>query len=130
MEEEWDGEVFVAASNDRPFRLTFDDALRYLVNTQVLIRDTASTNNAADECFALWLPNWGLVLKSWHEARLQLMGVVARAQGGEISERNLLNKNRHASISTPFLLDELKQQGMVQIVERPFGRFVKRVTNK
>jgi hypothetical protein len=128
MEEQW-SDIIVVETDSGTRRLSLEDALRHLSKIQVLLRDT-STTIGEEECFWLWLPQWGLVLKSWNEARQQLLGVVARSQGGEVSEQNLLNKNRHASVSTKFLLDELKHHGLLRTVERPFGTFVQRVTQK
>lgn len=134
MEEQWNNEslLLVVEMNrgvKRPISL--DDAIRYLSRIQVLIRDTSTTSTSVDEeCFWLWLPQWGLVLRSWNEARQQLLGVVARSQGREVSEQNILNKNRHSSVSTKFLLDELKHHGLLRTVERPFGIFIQRVDQK
>ncbi len=129
MELQWNEDLFAVVANDATTsqRLSLDDAINYLSKIQVLLRDTSNTTSS-QECFVIWLPQWGLVLKHWTEARQQLLGLVARA--GEISERNLLNKNRNSAFSTKFLLDELKQQGLLRSVERPFGTFVQRVMSK
>jgi hypothetical protein len=137
MEEYWKDDI---TKNDdsnnnskQPSRilLSLDDALKVLLKLQVLIRDSSTaSNNNNDERYYLWLPQWGLVLKTWNEARQQLMGFVARSRGGEVSETNLLNQNRHSCISTRFLLNELTHDGKLRIVQRPFGTFVQRVVHK
>jgi hypothetical protein len=129
MEEQWSEPILVETGSGAQ-RISLEDAIRYLSKIQVLLRDTSTITSSHEECFWLWLPQWGLVLKSWNEARQQLLGVVARSQGREVSEQNLLNKNRHASVSTKFLLDELKHHGLLRKVERPFGTFVQRVAER
>ena len=116
--------------------ISFDRAISFLLQIEVLLRDpTASLQCHQQHQYLLWLPQWGLVLKTWSEARQRLLNYVARASSfdklskrkGEVSESNVLRENRHGSVSTKFLLDELVQQGHLEIVERPFGRFVRRV---
>ena len=110
-------------------RLSLDDALNLLLKLQVLIRDSSNfTNNT--ELYQLWLPQWGVVLKAWNEARQQLLGYIARSKGGEASEKNVLSQNRHSTVSTKFLLDELTHEGKLRIIQRPFGKFVRVPDNK
>jgi hypothetical protein len=104
---------------------SIEDALQSLLQLRVLLPDSSSPKN---ERYHLWLPQWGLVLKGWTEARQQLLVYVARKK--EISERNVLDQNRHNCVATKFLLDELTHQGQLRIVQRPFGRFVQRVDKK
>mmetsp|Transcript_120843 Transcript_120843/g.180515 ORF Transcript_120843/g.180515 Transcript_120843/m.180515 type:complete len:358 (+) Transcript_120843:192-1265(+) len=104
--------------------ISFETALQELLTLQVIMRDT-STATSQHTRYHLWLPKWGVVLKAWNEAREQLIAFVTLKK--EISERNVLSKNRHSCVSTRFLLDELVYQGKLRIVERPFGRFVQKV---
>ena len=132
MEQQWEQDLpRLDQSNNAGMsqRITLAEAIHYLFNLQVILRDTSTTTaSALDERFVLWLPHWGTVLKLWNEARQQLLALLARS--GELSERNLLHKNRNSNISTKFLLDQLKHEGAVRFVERPFGRFVQRVVRK
>ncbi len=93
-----------------------DEALRYLLNAQLLLRDKQ------DDEYVLWLPYWGTVLKTWHEARKQLLTILAQRK--EMSKANVLQKNRHSRICTAFLIDELLSREMIRVVERPFGSFL------
>jgi len=105
------------------------DVVRYLLNAQFLIRDPqqnlSSGGNKEQDSYFLWLPNWGIVLKTWNQARQQLL--VFLAQRKEMSKANLLQKNRHSHISTNFLLNELLSKERIRVVERPFGSFVQLV---
>lgn len=137
LEHEWRGAATIRprSSSDRSSSSStnttttipsLEQAIRYLMTIQVLRRETTTTRN--EESYSLWLPNLGLLLKAWYEARQQVVGLLQRAPGKEVSQKNLLQKNRHASISTPFILQDLQEQGLIQLVERPFGTFVKLVT--
>jgi hypothetical protein len=140
MEAYWKDNILVTvpstknddSNNPKPSKilLSLDDALKVLLKLQVLIRVSSSSNNNNDERYYVWLPNWGLVLKTWNDARQQLLGFIARSKGGEVSEMNVLNQNRHPCVSTKFLMDELTHDGKVRIVQRPFGKFVQRVVDK
>jgi len=110
---------------------SFEKALKFLLDLQLLIRDVqqSTLNGSCHEShFFLWLPQWGIVLKTWNEARQQLVNLLARSK--EISKMNLLRMNRHPCISTQFLLNELVWKGRVEIIERPFGSFVQLVKGK
>jgi hypothetical protein len=122
MQDHWmeDLTVFPTNGDGKPSPLSLDNAMQYLLKVQVLLRDSTTQR------YRLWLPQWGIVLKGWNEARQQLIAYVARSKGGEVSQTNVLHENRHACVSTKFLLDELTQQGKLRVVERPFGNFVKR----
>lgn len=102
-----------------------DGALQLLMQLKVLMRDVSISDNN-QEFYYLWLPQWGLVLKGWNEARQKLLTYVTRLR--EVSERNVLGHNRHSCVTTKFLLDELVFQGKLKIVQRPFGKFVQKVT--
>jgi hypothetical protein len=105
----------------------FEPTVKYLMDLQLLIRDMTLTGGV--ECYYyLWLPQWGVVLKSWNDAKKQLLNVLARTK--EISKMNLCRRNRHPCISTQFLLNELVHQGRVEVIERPFGSFVRLVQDK
>ena len=110
---------------------SFEHVLKYLMDMQLLIRETNQTTtltSGVESSYYLWLPQWGLTLKGWNEARRQLLNVLARSK--EMSQMNLLSQNRHSCISTHFILKELVHQGRVEIVERPFGSFVRLVKDK
>lgn len=62
-------------------------------------------------------------MKAWNEARKQLLIMIARG-GGELSKVNILRENRSSYVSTDFLFNELCQNEIIRIVERPFGSFV------
>ena len=127
MELQWEQDMIIGMGQT----ITLEKAIHYLFKIQVLLRDTSTTTTASssgDEFFVLWLPHLGTVLKMWNDAKRQLLSLLARS--GELSERNILNKNRSSNISTKFLLDQLSQEGLVRFVERPFGRFVQRVPRK
>ena len=143
----------LSSSNNQRIIVTLAHALYYLqVQLQVLMRDGSSLSSSTaasvndNEIYNLWLPQWGIVLKAWNEAQQQLLSQIKRSRGGiaksigsssssiaapgrrkattgEISEQNLLHTNRHANISTKFLLDDLFSQGIIRRIERPFGTF-------
>lgn len=98
-------------------RGSLDNMIQILLQLQVLMR-----LDEKQHTYQLWLPNWGVVLKGWSEARQQLLSHLKRTK--ELSERNLMSQNRHSCVSTKFLLDELQRNGTVRIVTRPFGNFV------
>lgn len=93
-----------------------DEIVRYLLGAQFLLR------KGNDDEYVLWLPHWGTVLKTWHEARKQLLTLLAQRK--EMSKVNVLQKNRHSRISTAFLIDELLSQETIRVIERPFGSFL------
>ena len=98
------------------------EVVLYLLNTQFLIRDQS---NSHEQSYFLWLPNWGIVLKTWNEARKQLLTLLAQRK--EMSKANVLQKNRHSRISTIFLVNELLSKEIIRFVERPFGSFIQLV---
>lgn len=107
------------------------DVSQYLLKAQFLIRDpkhNLSNGGNKEESYFLWLPQWGIVLKTWNEARQQLLTLLAQRK--EMSKANVLQKNRHSHISTNFLLNELLYKERIRIVERPFGSFVQLVKDK
>ena len=104
------------------------DIVRYLLNAQFLIRDpkqNISSGGSQEDSYFLWLPNWGIVLKTWNEARQQFLTLLAQRK--EMSKANVLQKNRHSHISTSFLLNELLSKEKIRVVERPFGSFIQLV---
>jgi hypothetical protein len=104
------------------------DVVRYLLNAQFLIRDpkqNMSSGGSKEDSYFLWLPNWGIVLKTWNEARRQFLTLLAQRK--EMSKANVLQKNRHSHISTSFLLNELLSNEKIRVVERPFGSFIQLV---
>jgi hypothetical protein len=111
---------------------TVDTAIQHLLALQVLRRDDDSNSSIAvrrnrdDERYQLWLPGWGPTLQAWEEANHHLLRRLARSPRKEVSERTLLGSGSSSSpISMPFLLQGLEQEGMIQRVQRPCGRFVK-----
>lgn len=128
IRQSWDGDTMVSTSADcRQSMISFCDALRVLLDLRLLLRKATSATSTTSRHYYLWLPQWGLVLKQWNEARQQLLAFIGRSKGGEVSESNLLNKNRHRCISTGFLLDDLVHRGKLRIIQRPFGKFIKKV---
>jgi hypothetical protein len=108
--------------------------IKYLQESKYLIRDTNDNHNFCrghqqEQYYYFWLPQWGVVLKGWNEARQQLLNFIARTGGAkkEVSKTNILQKNRHSYISTDFLLNELLHKERIRIIERPFGSFVQLV---
>lgn len=104
------------------------DVVRYLLNAQFLLRDpkrNLSNAGSTGDSHFLWLPNWGIVLKTWNEARKQLLTLLAQRK--EMSKANVLSKNRHSQISTHFLIHELLSKEKIRVVERPFGSFIQLV---
>jgi hypothetical protein len=118
MQDSWKSDIVLSANKN----LSFHDVVQYLLNFGFLLPAISSSANATRRYY-LWHPQWGLVLKRWNKARRQLLAYIARSKRGEVSERNLLNQNRHACVSTRFLLDELSYRGKIKIIQRPFGRF-------
>jgi hypothetical protein len=116
LEAHWKHKLVEGTDASLITRGSLDNMIQILLQLQVLMRlDEHHT-------YQLWLPNWGLVLKGWSEARQQLLSHLKMKK--ELSERNLMSQNRHSCISTKFLLDELQRKGTVRIVTRPFGKFV------
>ena len=108
--------------------------IKYLQESNYLIRDTNDNHNFCrghqqEQYYYFWLPQWGVVLKGWNEARQQLLNFIARTGGTkkEVSKANILQKNRHSYISTDFLLNELLHKERIRLIERPFGSFVQLV---
>ena len=101
------------------------DVLRYLVGAQFLIRNPKQVGGNQNDSYFLWHPNWGIVLKSWNEARQKLLNLLAQRK--EMSKANVLQKNRHSRVSTGFLLNDLLSNEKIRLVERPFGSFVQLV---
>lgn len=125
IEERWEGSA-EQKTNDDATNFETRDVVLYLLNAQFLIRDQHKNSSGnQDDSYFLWLPNWGIVLKTWNEARKQLLTLLAQQK--EMSKTNVLRKNRHSRISTAFLIDELLSKEMIRVVERPFGSFVQLV---
>lgn len=121
LEDRWEKDNIVDTDID------LKDVVLYLLNAQYLIRDpkTNLSNGGQEDSYFLWLPQWGIVLKTWNEARQQLLTLLAQRK--EMSKANVLQKNRHSYISTNFLLNDLLYKERIRIVERPFGSFVQLV---
>ncbi|CAJ1952360.1 unnamed protein product [Cylindrotheca closterium] len=127
MEAYWKDDISVQSDTDQSqSKISFRDAVIALVKLQILMKVPISSM-ASESHYRFWLPQWGVVLKQWDKARRNMMACINRSSGGEISETNLLNFNRHSCVSTRFLLNDLVNRGKVNIVERPFGKFVRRV---
>mmetsp|Transcript_39276 Transcript_39276/g.95018 ORF Transcript_39276/g.95018 Transcript_39276/m.95018 type:complete len:158 (-) Transcript_39276:85-558(-) len=127
MEACWKDDIIVQSEEEQSqSTISFRDALIALIKLQVLMK-VPINSMASQGHYRLWLPQWGLVLKQWDKARRSMMACINRSSGGEISEKNLLNFNRHSCVSTQFLLNDLLNKGKVSIMERPFGKFVRRV---
>jgi hypothetical protein len=73
--------------------------------------------------YQLWLPEWGTVLKAWQKARTQLLAHIKRSYKGERSVASSMQQ--YSPIPTPLLIEWLKCQGIVLIVERPSGTFLR-----
>ena len=124
IEDRW--ETYHERRNDDATNLEARDVVLHLLNARFLIREQNKNNSGNQEdSYVLWLPNWGIVLKTWNEARKQLLTLLAQQK--EMSKTNVLRKNRHSRISTAFLIDELLSTEKIRVVERPFGSFVQLV---
>jgi len=124
LEDRWETNRNATKENDTEL----SDAVRYLLNVQFLIRDPEQNLNsggAKEGSYFLWLPNWGIVLKTWNKARQQFLTLLAQRK--EMSKSNLLQNNRHSRISNNFLLKDLLSMEKIRIVERPFGSFIQLV---
>lgn len=120
LQDSWKEDITVKnEGDDQQSILSFQDALSMLLKLGFLLRATTASTSTAR--YHLWLPQWGLVLKHWNEARQKLLASISRSK--EVSERNVLNQNRY-TISTRFLIDELRYRGAIRIIQRPFGRFI------
>eukprot|EP00980_Cylindrotheca_fusiformis_P009514 scaffold2077_cov119-Cylindrotheca_fusiformis.AAC.17 len=86
IQASWKRDILVAADNHQT-PISFSDALRSLLKLRLLLREPKSSATTSQQYY-LWLPEWGLVLKRWNEARQQMLALIARSKGGEISERN------------------------------------------
>jgi len=128
LEDQWEVHNDKSTGDAAPAAIEARDVVRYLLNAQFLIRDpkhALSGGGNRNDSYFLWLPNWGIVLKTWNEARQQLLTLLAQRK--EMSKANVLQKNRHSKISTSFLLNELLSKEKIRVVERPFGSFIQLV---
>mmetsp|Transcript_18364 Transcript_18364/g.37678 ORF Transcript_18364/g.37678 Transcript_18364/m.37678 type:complete len:381 (-) Transcript_18364:55-1197(-) len=125
LEDRWGGnnEISICSKTE----INLKDAVHYLLTAQFLIRDSKQHLGSVgkEASYFLWLPQWGIALKTWNEARQQLLMLLAQRK--EMSKANVLQKNRHSHISTDFLLNELLYKEKIRIVDRPFGSFVQLV---
>ena len=128
MQESWND--YKGSNRDnKPSKVQFNVVIQKLLGLQVILRDnttSVSSGNTTNDRYHLWLPKWGVVLKSWNEAKSQLISYL-NLKRGELSQSNVLSKNRHTCVSTKFVLDDLVSQGVLRIIERPFGRFVQKI---
>ena len=100
--------------------LSLDDAIRRLLHLNVWL-----VHDIQDEVYKLWLPHWGKSILEWKEACQRIWNQLIRKRNQEWSERNVLHANRHGSVSTKFVLDDLKSRGQLECITRPFGTFLR-----
>jgi hypothetical protein len=81
------------------------------------------------DTYQLWLPEWGTVLNAWDRATKKLVSTLKRSTSmrQERSEQSLLQQDPYSPISRPLLVHWLTVQGRVQVVQRPYGKFVQLV---
>jgi hypothetical protein len=103
---------------------SLQQVLRELLRIQVLL-PCHSTNT-----YQLWLPEWGTVLKAWERASTNLLRFLGRSQRQERSEQSMLKQDPYSPIPRHLVLNWLTAHGRVQVVERPYGKFVQLVEIK
>jgi hypothetical protein len=81
------------------------------------------------DTYQLWLPEWGTVLSAWDRATKKLVQTLKRSTSKrqERSEQSLLQQDPYSPIPRPLLVHWLTVQGRVQVVQRPYGKFVQLV---
>jgi hypothetical protein len=81
------------------------------------------------DTYQLWLPEWGTVLAAWDRATTKLVQTLKRSTSKrqERSEQSLLQQDPYSPIPRPLLVHWLTVQGRVQVVQRPYGKFVQLV---
>jgi hypothetical protein len=102
---------------------SFKQVLQELQRMQVLLPCHST------DTYQLWLPEWGTVLAAWDKATTKLVQTLKRSSGKrqERSEQSLLQQDLYSPIPRPLLVHWLTVQGRVQVVERPYGKFVQLV---
>jgi hypothetical protein len=102
---------------------TLQQVLRELQRMQVLLPCHSS------DTYQLWLPEWGTVLAAWDRATTKLVQTLKRSSSmrQERSEQSLLQQDPYSPIPRSLLVHWLTVQGRVQVVQRPYGKFVQLV---
>jgi hypothetical protein len=98
-----------------------DDMVDTLVQMQVLL--------PMDNTYMLWLPHWGLVLKELSKGQAKVIQQLKRSMYKELSKTQV-TRLHHAGLSGSFVLHTLVAQGLVELLERPSGTFVRLTKSK
>jgi hypothetical protein len=97
---------------------TTDQVLQELQRVQVLLPCHAN------DTYQLWLPEWGTALAAWDRAATKLVQFLKRSQRQERSLATVEQQDAYSPIPRQLLLHWLIIQARVQLVERPYGKFV------
>jgi hypothetical protein len=105
---------------------TLPQVLQELQRIQVLLPCHST------DTYQLWLPEWGTVLAAWDRATTKLVQTLKRSASSstrrqERSEQSLLQQDPYSPIPRTLLIHWLTIQGRVQVVQRPYGKFVQLV---
>jgi hypothetical protein len=105
---------------------TLQQVLQELQRMQVLLPCHST------DTYQLWLPEWGTVLAAWDRATTKLIQTLKRSTSmrQERSEQSLLQQDPYSPIPRSLLVHWLTIQGRVQVVQRPYGKFVQLVKTK
>jgi len=71
----------------------------------------------------VWLPGFGLLLKSWHDATKKVLTKLRRSHYKELSYEAL--ELKYSPIPIMVVVERLVEEGIVEIVNRPSGLRVK-----
>jgi hypothetical protein len=106
--------------------LSLDQAMDILTQLQVLlpIQSTLSC-----QLFILWLPSWGAALADLEKAQKSILSCLCRSMYQERPIITFQSKNYGGGgLTGKLVLHILESEGKVQLIQRPGGIFVRRVS--
>lgn len=112
--------------------LRLSDAVEYWQRLQILMpannNNTHASNVGVEDTYQLWLPTWGETLATVQKAQTKFVQKVRLTSQKEVSEFSFVQQQPYyKNVSTKFLLQWMLDCGMVQLVPKPFGNFIRLV---
>jgi hypothetical protein len=126
LETSYNDNSNTGSSDTKSREYTLQQVLQELQRMQVLLPCHST------DTYQLWLPEWGTVLAAWDRATTKLISTLKRSTSmrQERSEQSLLQQDPYSPIPRNLLVHWLTIQGRVQVVQRPYGKFVQLVESK
>ena len=106
--------------------VTLPKALEYFQRLQILMANHNSSSGS-ETTYQLWLPHWGTVLSALATAQKKFLQKLRQTYQKELSEQSFVQQPFYNNISTRLLLQWMQDNGVIRLVPKPFGNFIKLV---